>query len=62
MLSHELNQPLTALMLYLRAVEQALPESANERARDILRKAVHEAERASAIARRMNVFSEGVHE
>ena len=26
-LSHELNQPLTALMLYLRAVERALPRT-----------------------------------
>jgi len=50
-LAHELNQPLTALMLYLQAVERAsvLPPSAIE----ILEKALHEAERAGNIIQRM---------
>ncbi len=62
-LAHELNQPLTALMLYLQAVERAcakqgagatLPESAF----GILHKAVREAERAGNIIQRMRHFVE----
>jgi len=62
-LAHELNQPLTALMLYLQAIERmslqqsidaVLPASAVE----ILEKAVHEAERAGNIIQRMRRFVE----
>jgi two-component system sensor kinase FixL len=62
-LAHELNQPLTALMLYLQAVERAslgngggssLPQSTLE----ILEKAVHEAQRAGNIIQRMRRFVE----
>lgn len=63
LLAHELNQPLTALILYLRAMERlslrpsvtpALPLSVIA----ILEKALHEAERASNIIQRMRRFSE----
>lgn len=62
-LAHELNQPLTAVMLYLQAAERAsarhsegsaLPRAALE----ILEKAVHEAERAGNIIQRMRRFVE----
>jgi two-component system sensor kinase FixL len=62
-IAHELNQPLTALMLYLQAVERAnakqtpgapLPEAAF----GILEKAVREAERAGGIIQRMRHFIE----
>jgi two-component system sensor kinase FixL len=58
-LAHELNQPLTAIMLYLQAasreVERAQPES---RASMILDKARREAERAGAIIQRMRQLGE----
>jgi two-component system, LuxR family, sensor kinase FixL len=62
-LAHELNQPLTALMLYLQAVERACerPESGNpipENILAVLRKAVREAERAGNIIQRMRQFVE----
>jgi len=62
-LAHELNQPLTALMLYLQAVERACArEDAGIKLPDnvvsILRKAVHEAERAGNIIQRMRQFVE----
>jgi two-component system sensor kinase FixL len=62
-LAHELNQPLTALMLYLQAVERscAKPGAANDMpstALAILRKALHEAERAGSIIQRMRHFVE----
>ncbi len=62
-LAHELNQPLTAVMLYLQAAERAskrhfegaaLPQTAIE----ILGKAAHEAERAGKIIQRMRRFVE----
>jgi len=61
-LAHELNQPLTAIMLYLQAVSRAgerdeataLPEAT----RIILAKAVREAERAGTIIQRMRSFVE----
>jgi two-component system sensor kinase FixL len=62
-IAHELNQPLTALMLYLQAVERmnarqgisgAFPESAFA----IFEKAVREAERAGNIIHRMRSFIE----
>jgi two-component system sensor kinase FixL len=62
-LAHELNQPLTALMLYLQAVERACerPESGSpipENVLAVLRKAVREAERAGNIIQRMRQFVE----
>jgi two-component system sensor kinase FixL len=62
-LAHELNQPLTALMLYLQAVERACerPESGNpipEHVLAVLHKAVREAERAGNIIQRMRQFVE----
>jgi two-component system sensor kinase FixL len=62
-LAHELNQPLTALMLYLQAVERACerPDSGNplpESVLTVLRKAVREAERAGNIIQRMRQFVE----
>jgi two-component system sensor kinase FixL len=61
-LAHELNQPLTAVMLYLQAIGRtaqypdggALPAPATE----ILEKALHEAERAGNIIQRMRRFVE----
>lgn len=61
-LAHELNQPLTALMLYLHAVEQVSLQQPNDRLPDavvgILEKALHEAERARNIIQRMRRFVE----
>jgi two-component system, LuxR family, sensor kinase FixL len=62
-LAHELNQPLTALMLYLQAVERACerPNSINpipENVLAVLHKAVREAERAGNIIQRMRHFVE----
>jgi two-component system sensor kinase FixL len=62
-LAHELNQPLTALMLYLQAVERACvrPNAPNlipENVLAILHKAVREAERAGNIIQRMRQFVE----
>lgn len=58
-LAHELNQPLTAIMLYLQATRRAggtnsLPEAVT----GILDKALREAERASGIIQRMRQFVE----
>jgi two-component system sensor kinase FixL len=62
-LAHELNQPLTALMLYLQAVQRAAAKQASgaalpETAIGILDKARHEAERAGKIIQRMRHFVE----
>ncbi len=62
-LAHELNQPLTALMLYLQAVERASnrqPDGAGltHSATVILEKALREAERAGNIIQRMRRFVE----
>jgi two-component system, LuxR family, sensor kinase FixL len=62
-LAHELNQPLTALMLYLQAVERACerPDSGSSIPKNVLavlRKAVREAERAGNIIQRMRQFVE----
>jgi two-component system sensor kinase FixL len=62
-LAHELNQPLTALMLYLQAVERACerPDSSSlipEKVLAVLHKAVREAERAGNIIQRMRQFVE----
>ncbi|NVO15607.1 MAG: PAS domain S-box protein [Rhodoplanes sp.] len=62
-LAHELNQPLTALMLYLQAVERSCAKQGAANAiptsvMAILEKAVHEAERAGSIIQRMRQFIE----
>jgi two-component system, LuxR family, sensor kinase FixL len=61
-LAHELNQPLTALMLYLQAVERACGQDPDNSLPDnvlaVLRKAVREAERAGNIIQRMRQFVE----
>ncbi|HMA72774.1 MAG TPA: PAS domain S-box protein [Xanthobacteraceae bacterium] len=62
-LAHELNQPLTALILYLQAMERAcarpdLPSLIPENVLAVLRKAVREAERAGNIIQRMRQFVE----
>ncbi|HSV25039.1 MAG TPA: PAS domain S-box protein [Xanthobacteraceae bacterium] len=62
-LAHELNQPLTALMLYLQAMERAAgrldsPNPIPESVLAVLRKAMNEAERASNILQRMRQFVE----
>src|SRR5215468_731839 len=62
-LAHELNQPLTALLLYLQAVErssakQSAGQPLSQSALSILQKAINEAERASGIVQRMRHFVE----
>jgi two-component system, LuxR family, sensor kinase FixL len=63
-LAHELNQPLTALMLYLQAAEwacQRRDSSSHQIAKNVLpmlRKALREAERAGNIIQRMRQFVE----
>jgi two-component system sensor kinase FixL len=62
-LAHELNQPLTALMLYLQAVERACAKHSVANPMPpgvlgILEKAVREAERAGSIIQRMRQFVE----
>ncbi len=61
--AHELNQPLTALMLYLQAVMRTSekligPGAVQPQLLSILEKAVHEAERAGNIVQRMRQFVE----
>jgi two-component system, LuxR family, sensor kinase FixL len=62
-LAHELNQPLTAVMLYLQAVTRAAskrtgPEALPKEISDILGKALSEADRAGQIIHRMRRFVE----
>jgi two-component system sensor kinase FixL len=62
-LAHELNQPLTALMLYLQALErtnarQAAGDTVPASVAGILDKAMREAERAANIIQRMRHFIE----
>lgn len=61
-LAHELNQPLTALMLYLQAVERSCSKAEEASLPDgvlaILDKALREAERAGNIIQRMRHFVE----
>lgn len=59
-IAHELNQPLTALLLYLQAIRRAHAKGIdlNERVGDILDKAAGEAERAGHIIQRMRQFVE----
>jgi two-component system sensor kinase FixL len=60
-LAHELNQPLTAIMLYLQAAQRAAERDGSAMSgatRDILGKVLREAERAGAIIQRMRSFVE----
>ncbi|WP_228259589.1 two-component system sensor histidine kinase NtrB [Siculibacillus lacustris] len=62
-IAHELNQPLTAVMLYLQALKRKLTRDGDETGPDpaileILSKASREAERASSIIQRMRHFVE----
>jgi len=62
-LAHELNQPLTAVMLYLQAVTRAVakrtgPDALPREISDILAKALGEADRAGQIIHRMRRFVE----
>ncbi|QIB34491.1 sensor histidine kinase [Ancylobacter pratisalsi] len=59
-IAHELNQPLTALMLYLQAIRRAHSrgQDINAVVGDILDKASGEAERAGHIIQRMRQFVE----
>ncbi len=59
-IAHELNQPLTALMLYLQAIVRKTTPPGDEPPRpltpellEVLKKALHEAERAGGIIQRM---------
>ncbi len=60
--AHELNQPLTAVMLYLQALRRKLAQSGTEDPGspllEILAKANREAERAGSIIQRMRQFVE----
>ena len=60
-LAHELNQPITALVSYLRASEILATSSArvDERLEGTLKKAVQEAIRASDVLRRLRNFYQG---
>ena len=60
-IAHELNQPLTAVMLYLQAISRKLGATEADpdgRLSDILGKAVREAQRAGQIIQRMRQFVE----
>ncbi len=60
-LTHELNQPMTALLSYVRAAEVLTepPASADQRLVDTLQKAGKEALRAAAVLRRLREFYRG---
>jgi signal transduction histidine kinase len=60
-LAHELNQPITALVTYLRALERLAEPlaAADERVKTTLGKAAHEAIRASEVLRRLRDFYRG---
>ena len=60
-LAHELNQPLTAIMLYMQGIARTLDkrdDPADAQFKTVLAKAVHEAERAGNIISRMRQFVE----
>lgn len=60
-IAHELNQPLTAVMLYLQALARKLKSGASEvesSVLEILAKALREAERAGSIIQKMRQFVE----
>lgn len=57
-LAHELNQPLTALMIYLESLGRVVSADAlGERAVSLAGKALREAERATEIVRRMRRYT-----
>jgi signal transduction histidine kinase len=60
-LTHELNQPMTALLSYVRAAEVLTepPAAADQRLVDTLHKAGKEALRAAAVLRRLREFYRG---
>jgi two-component system sensor kinase FixL len=60
-LTHELNQPITALVSYLQAsqIMSEPPASADKRLSDTLSKATNEAIRASQVLRRLRDFYQG---
>lgn len=58
-IAHELNQPLTAIMLYLQAAKRKVGDDhRDEKLIEIVDKGVREAERASQIIQRMRRFVE----
>lgn len=58
-IAHELNQPLTAIMLYLQAAKRKVSSESNDgKLIEIVDKGVREAERASQIIQRMRRFVE----
>lgn len=57
-LAHELNQPLTALMLYLSAASKTVEESSSASLKTLFDKASEEALRASAIIKRIRQMVE----
>ena len=60
-IAHELNQPLTAVMLYLQAVNRKIETNAgrvDDKVREILDKTIREARRAGQIIQRMRQFVE----
>ncbi|MTI42433.1 PAS/PAC sensor signal transduction histidine kinase [Roseibium hamelinense] len=59
-IAHELNQPLTALMLYLQALSRKLSQDGDlpQQVTDIIGKSLGEAERASDIIQRMRQLVE----
>lgn len=59
-IAHELNQPLTAVMLYLQAIQRRARngDALDEKALGVLNKAVGEAERAGKIIQRMRQIVE----
>lgn len=61
-IAHELNQPLTAVLLYLQAITRRLPADKDlvidRKMADILIKATRETERAGAIIQKMRKFVE----
>ncbi|MCB1508345.1 MAG: PAS domain S-box protein [Hyphomicrobiaceae bacterium] len=62
-IAHELNQPLTAVMLYLQAAERSLKKLNGDSPHDpaianLLQKGLREADRASSIIQRMRNFVE----
>ena len=58
-LAHELNQPLTAILLYLQAAQRSgAGDGLSEMTNTIINKAVREAERAGSIIQRMRSFVE----
>jgi two-component system, LuxR family, sensor kinase FixL len=57
-LAHELNQPLTALMIYIQSLIRVVDaDSLGEQAKVLAEKALREAERATEIVRRMRRFT-----